>query len=348
MPRKSFLSQIKKIKDSVIHKKKSFPEESYDVTTAAVGTKASTNDIEGSKLMREENAALAPSSLEEDTVPDIQNQAVISDKDNSLNAILTKSISPSNLLCSPRQKENIANKRHDNDFPCHSCKSEASKQIEKCNQLDSFQANDKEFSVREAASSATNIQHLDMENLKKIKSKQTYNEILLDKMNDPHRPPQENDHKKEMNDHNYMSKIHKYQDKMLVNRVKDQPVASELIDGKKETAYDCDVREMYKHHGITIRKRGDTWNSIANGDAILVQCSHCNAYLQVGRKAKLVFCPRCHAVSPPVTNPLRDKSQRKVGSDNYFDSALARKMQEQEYDAALTKDSNELNKKARD
>jgi hypothetical protein len=61
---------------------------------------------------------------------------------------------------------------------------------------------------------------------------------------------------------------------------------------------------------LHVRGTARTYDAIASGDAILVQCAACLAVLQIGRSAKLLYCGVCENVTPvelareqAVTNP---------------------------------------------
>jgi hypothetical protein len=71
-----------------------------------------------------------------------------------------------------------------------------------------------------------------------------------------------------------------------------------------------------------------TYKSIAQGTATIVQCASCQAVLQVGSSAKLVYCTNCQHVTPM-------ELAREVASG--LDSQIARSLQAQEIDVACAR-----------
>ena len=82
----------------------------------------------------------------------------------------------------------------------------------------------------------------------------------------------------------------------------------------------------------TIRVKGTrhTHDSIAKGAAVIVQCSYCQAVLQLPSNAKNLFCTLCKHVTP-MEQALNVSTHRLIG---VADSDIARKVQGQEIDVA--------------
>jgi len=79
---------------------------------------------------------------------------------------------------------------------------------------------------------------------------------------------------------------------------------------------------------LRIKGTRHTWKAIEEGRATLVQCLNCLTILQIGRMAEFVFCTKCEEVSPIV---------QVDGKSTSDDGQIARVMQQQENDVALTR-----------
>jgi len=83
---------------------------------------------------------------------------------------------------------------------------------------------------------------------------------------------------------------------------------------KKRDDVQYRISKMYKHSGIIIRERGETW---------MPYCSPCHVYLQVGRKTKLVFFLD-HMQYTPSCQFTWSSMAKKIRNNNCFGS-VARK-----------------------
>jgi hypothetical protein len=89
---------------------------------------------------------------------------------------------------------------------------------------------------------------------------------------------------------------------------------------------DC-VKELYDGKKVRIRGTKHTWNDVAKGTAVIVQCPCCQSVLQVGTKAKLLYCTVCNEVSPVEL----------LSSGVCDDNDLADALQDQEIEISLEK-----------
>eukprot|EP00540_Astrosyne_radiata_P023304 CAMPEP_0116852432 /NCGR_PEP_ID=MMETSP0418-20121206/17287_1 /TAXON_ID=1158023 /ORGANISM="Astrosyne radiata, Strain 13vi08-1A" /LENGTH=307 /DNA_ID=CAMNT_0004484589 /DNA_START=193 /DNA_END=1116 /DNA_ORIENTATION=- len=105
--------------------------------------------------------------------------------------------------------------------------------------------------------------------------------------------------------------------------------------------------------GRKVRVRGikHTWKDIARGETTLVNCPGCRAVLQVGAKAKLLYCTQCGEVSP-IESPKHDKEGsskvtsrsggQRAGAQHVpcltaGDGQIAQVVQQQEMDVAIAR-----------
>jgi LSD1 subclass zinc finger protein len=112
---------------------------------------------------------------------------------------------------------------------------------------------------------------------------------------------------------------------------------------------------------LRVRSPGHTYDAIARGTAILVQCAACKAVLQIDSSAKLLYCSLCQNVTPVdlareqqtiVTNPgmrmapsvgasteVASSSRHNDRPSDIFrmDSSIAHAMQNQEMDVAYAR-----------
>jgi hypothetical protein len=86
--------------------------------------------------------------------------------------------------------------------------------------------------------------------------------------------------------------------------------------------------DVYGEKSLRIKGTRHTWKEIELGRAIIVQCPCCSTFLQVSRKATLLFCTKCEEISPIVIH------QGKSTSD---DSRIARVVQHQESQVAYSR-----------
>jgi hypothetical protein len=94
---------------------------------------------------------------------------------------------------------------------------------------------------------------------------------------------------------------------------------------------------------LRVQGTAHTYKSIAHGKATIVQCSSCQAILQVGISAKLVYCTNCKHVTPiQMAKEIATSSLR-----NNNDSLIARSVQQQEMDVACARKLARLSRQGR-
>mmetsp|Transcript_43740 Transcript_43740/g.106065 ORF Transcript_43740/g.106065 Transcript_43740/m.106065 type:complete len:512 (+) Transcript_43740:64-1599(+) len=95
------------------------------------------------------------------------------------------------------------------------------------------------------------------------------------------------------------------------------------------------------NRNLKVKGTEKTFEAIAHGEAIVVQCPTCAAILQVSSTAKLLYCVICKNVTP--VNLARDQtvvdpSSSTEGVDaSALDSRIARTLQDQEMDVACAR-----------
>jgi hypothetical protein len=81
---------------------------------------------------------------------------------------------------------------------------------------------------------------------------------------------------------------------------------------------------------VALHGQERTRQAIAEGTAILVQCTCCSNWMQVTETATLMFCPVCQVVSPVVQETGRGEEAAQLKSDQ----EMAEQLQKEEYKAA--------------
>ena len=112
---------------------------------------------------------------------------------------------------------------------------------------------------------------------------------------------------------------------------KPSSIHSQVAINTSPAIYNTEEDSLVDVHGeksLRIKGTRHTWNEIELGRAIIVQCPCCSIFLQVSRKATLLFCTKCEEVSPIVIH------QGKSTSD---DSRIARVVQQQESQVAYSR-----------
>ena len=88
---------------------------------------------------------------------------------------------------------------------------------------------------------------------------------------------------------------------------------------------------------LNVKGTRHAYESISNGSAAIVQCSSCQAILQVGSTAKLIYCVNCQQVTP--IEMARNVSAGRIGAT---DRHIAKAVQMQEVDVACARKTSEL------
>jgi hypothetical protein len=73
-----------------------------------------------------------------------------------------------------------------------------------------------------------------------------------------------------------------------------------------------------------------TREAIADGTAVMVQCTTCENWMQVTGAAQLMFCPVCQTVSPVKGSGITDEEAKQMAAD----AKLAEQLQKEEYEEA--------------
>lgn len=73
-----------------------------------------------------------------------------------------------------------------------------------------------------------------------------------------------------------------------------------------------------------------TREAIADGTAVMVQCTTCENWMQVTGAAQLMFCPVCQTISPVQGSGLTDEEAKQMAAD----AKLAEQLQKEEYEEA--------------
>jgi len=73
-----------------------------------------------------------------------------------------------------------------------------------------------------------------------------------------------------------------------------------------------------------------TREAIADGTAVMVQCTACENWMQVTGTAQLMFCPVCQTVSPVKGSGLSQEEAEQMAAD----AKLAEQLQKEEYESA--------------
>ena len=86
--------------------------------------------------------------------------------------------------------------------------------------------------------------------------------------------------------------------------------------------------EFYGEKSLRIKGTRHTWKEIELGRATIVQCPCCSTFLQVSRKATLLFCTKCEEISTVVIHEGKSTSD---------DGRIARVVQQQERQVAYSR-----------
>ena len=97
-----------------------------------------------------------------------------------------------------------------------------------------------------------------------------------------------------------------------------------MTGGKTSNSEGDTTCVLYSRRKLLIRHNKNTVDSIARGNAVLVQCPGCRTVLQVDSTAKLLYCTVCSAVSP---------IEQRFSIDHDF--TIARAIQDEELQLAL-------------
>lgn len=95
---------------------------------------------------------------------------------------------------------------------------------------------------------------------------------------------------------------------------------------------------------LRVKGTKNTFDAIAHGKAIILQCPACTTILQVSETAKLLYCSICQNVTPvhlakdqSLVDPSQTSASAQVVSTSSLDSQIARTLQEQEMDIACAR-----------
>ena len=124
-----------------------------------------------------------------------------------------------------------------------------------------------------------------------------------------------------------------------LSSVKNQEISTSSFRRQHQT--DDQVVKVGRRN-LRVRGTEKTFEAIAHGKAIIVQCPTCAAILQVSSTAKLLYCVICTNVTP--LNLARDQavvdpssSTAGVDDTSALDSRIARTLQDQEMDIACAR-----------
>jgi predicted RNA-binding Zn-ribbon protein involved in translation (DUF1610 family) len=81
-------------------------------------------------------------------------------------------------------------------------------------------------------------------------------------------------------------------------------------------------------NNMQLQGQEHTRAAIADGTAVMVECSSCSNWMQVTGKAQLMFCPNCQTVTPVRGGSAEDAEQMAA------DLKLAEQLQKEEYEAS--------------
>ena len=97
--------------------------------------------------------------------------------------------------------------------------------------------------------------------------------------------------------------------------------------------------DLYGGKKLKVRGTKHTWKDIARGRATLVQCPSCHTFLQVGAKAKLLYCSQCGEISSLRIQAVQAHGQpgQSTSGANPIDGRIAQVVQQQEMDIAIAK-----------
>lgn len=82
--------------------------------------------------------------------------------------------------------------------------------------------------------------------------------------------------------------------------------------------------------GMQLHGQERTREAIADGTAVMVQCTACENWMQVTGTAQLMFCPVCQTVSPVQGSGLTNEEAQQMAAD----AKLAEQLQKEEYEEA--------------
>ena len=92
---------------------------------------------------------------------------------------------------------------------------------------------------------------------------------------------------------------------------------------------------------LRVKGTSKTYDAIAKGNAIIVQCASCKAIMQVGATAKLLYCSLCQNVTPVKLAQEQLVVDPHQQGQNYdpqeLDARISRTIQNQEKDVALAR-----------
>lgn len=102
---------------------------------------------------------------------------------------------------------------------------------------------------------------------------------------------------------------------------------------RSSTFHQSDQTLRMGNRNLQVKGTRHAYDAISSGSATIVQCSSCQAILQVGSSAKLLYCVHCHQVTP-IEIARSNINGGRVGAT---DARIAKQIQNQEYDVAMVR-----------
>lgn len=131
----------------------------------------------------------------------------------------------------------------------------------------------------------------------------------------------------------------------IMKSIEDSKKRSQVsaADAFEQRSFSAAVQAVGGKSNLQLHGQERTREAIADGTAVMVQCTACENWMQVTGAAQLMFCPVCQTVSPVQGSGLTNEDAQQMAAD----AKLAEQLQKEEYEGADRESSRNSPSRAR-